>query len=506
MTTKRRAEDLSIRSEQFQPESDSGERLDQSERDRGLRGSTRHDRAPQLGNFQIEGRPTGSLTLRRNNPRTHSEKQIRQIAASIETFGFTNPVLIDSSRTVIAGHGRVRAAKQLGLETVPTIQLEHLSEEQVRAYVIADNRLAECAGWDRDLLAIELQGLAEIDLDFDLEVIGFETAEIDLMIGESGLGDEPDPADACSGFDPEGPIVSQLGDLWEIGPHRLLCGDALDASAYARLLGSERAQMVFVDPPYNVPIGGHVSGLGRNHHDEFAMASGEMSEAEFTTFLEAALRHHAELSAPGALHFVCMDWRHAGELLAASRELYSECKNLCVWAKTNAGMGSLYRSQHELVFVFKAGTAPHVNNVELGRHGRTRSNVWRYAGVNSFGTERDEALAMHPTVKPVRLVADAILDCSQRGDIVLDGFAGSGTTLLAADRTGRVGYGLEIEPRFVDATLRRLLEHTGLEAIHAETGQPFAEVAATRAALDDDSANPEPARTGIETDPEETDR
>ncbi len=438
--------------------------------------------------LRVKEQAIASLALRRNNPRTHSEKQIRQIAASIETFGFTNPVLIDSSNTVVAGHGRVRAAKQLGLDTVPTIQLEHLTQEQVRAYVIADNKLAEGAAWDRDLLAIELQGLAEIDLDFDLEVTGFETAEIDLLIGEAAEGDKPDPADATAGLDSDLPTVSRPGDLWQIGPHRLLCANALDAPAYARLLGNQKAQMVFVDPPYNVPIDGHVSGLGRKRHAEFAMASGEMSETEFTAFLATALDHHAAHSSEGALHFVCMDWRHAGELLAASRSIYSECKNLCVWVKTNAGMGSLYRSQHELVFVFKVGISPHVNNVALGRHGRTRSNVWRYAGVNSFGALRDEALAMHPTVKPVRLVADAILDCSRRGDRVLDGFAGSGTTLLAAERTERIGYGLEIEPRYVDAALRRLAEHAGLEAVHVESGRSFDEVATARKSEADGAA------------------
>jgi len=436
---------------------------------------------PDLRGLRIEVRPIASLTLRRNNPRTHTERQIRQIAASIETFGFTNPVLIDASRTIIAGHGRVRAAKRLGWNSVPTIQLEHLSESQVRAYVIADNRLAEKAGWDRDLLAIELQGLAEIELDFDLEVTGFETAEIDLLIGDAAKHDDADPADTIEAIDPNRPVVTRPGDLWAIGPHRLLCGDALDGAAYARLLGNQPAQLVFVDPPYNVPIEGHVSGLGRNRHAEFAMASGEMSEAEFTRFLTTALGHHAAVSTDGAIHFVCMDWRHAGELLAASRSLYSDWKNLCVWSKTNAGMGSLYRSQHELVFVFKVGEGPHVNNVELGRHGRTRSNIWRYAGVNVFGAGRDQALAMHPTVKPVRLVADAILDCSRRGDRVLDGFAGSGTTLLAAERTGRLGFGLEIEPRYVDATIRRFAEHAGLEAIHVESGRTFAEVAEERA-------------------------
>jgi 16S rRNA G966 N2-methylase RsmD len=459
--------------------------------------------ASHLRDLQVQERPIDALVLRRNNPRTHSDKQIRQIAASIEAFGFTNPVLIDASDAVVAGHGRVRAARQLGLQTVPTIRLEHLSDAQVRAYVIADNKLAECAGWDRDLLAIELQGLAEIELDFDLEVIGFETAEIDLLIGEAAEGEAPDPADEPSELDPDAPIVSRPGDLWKIGPHCLLCGDALDGAIYARLLGKQKARMVFVDPPYNVPIDGHVSGLGRARHAEFAMASGEMSEAEFTAFLETALGHHAVHSADGALHFVCMDWRHAGELLSASRAPYTECKNVCVWVKTNAGMGSLYRSQHEFVFVLKVGSAPHTNNVALGRHGRTRTNVWRYAGVNSFGADRDEALALHPTVKPVRLVADAILDCSRRGDVVLDGFAGSGTTLVAAERTGRRGFGLEIEPRYVDAALRRLAEHAGLEAVHAETGQTFAQVETSRASEPESTAPLAASQAEDEYPPEE---
>jgi len=441
-------------------------------------------RVSALHDLHVEQRPIDSLRPRRGNPRTHSAKQIRQIADSIRTFGFTNPLLVDVTGTVIAGHGRLRAAKQLGMATVPTIRLDHLSKEQVRALVIADNRLAELAGWDQDLLALELQGLAELDLDFDLEVIGFETPEVDLLIGHAAKGQEADPADEVPAMDPEAPTVSRLGDLWAIGPHRLLCGDALDESAYARLLRDRRARTVFIDPPYNVPIEGHVSGLGRRHHGEFAMASGEMSEAEFVGFLEKALGHHVAHSVDGAIHFVCMDWRHLGELLAAGRSLYSEFKNLCVWEKTNAGMGSLYRSQHEFVAVFKVGTAPHVNNVELGRYGRYRTNVWRYAGANSFGPERDKDLAMHPTVKPVRLVADAILDCSRRGDLVLDGFAGSGTTLLAAERSGRVGHGLEIDPHYVDVALRRMAEHAGLEPVHVESGKSFDEIAAERAAAD----------------------
>ena len=444
----------------------------------------RRESAPcafQPGELHVEQRRVDSLTPRRNNPRTHSERQIRQIADSIREFGFTSPVLIDAKDTVIAGHGRLRAAKQLGMTTVPTLCLDHLSEAQVRALVIADNKLAELAGWDEDLLAIELQGLAELELDFDLEITGLETAEIDLLIGHATKDETPDPADTVPAIDPTAPVVSRPGDVWVIGTHRLLCGDALDEGAYTKLLGDRRAKVGITDPPYNVPIEGHVSGLGRHQHGEFAMASGEMTPAEFTGLLKTALGYHVAHSVDGALHFVFMDWRHLGELLAAGHAVYSELLNLCVWAKTNAGMGSLYRSQHELVLVFKVGTAPHTNNVNLGSHGRYRTNVWSYAGANTFSAERDKGLAMHPTVKPVRLVADAILDCSRRGDLVLDGFAGSGTTILAAERTGRVGYGIEIDPRYVDVALRRMAEYAGLEPVLAHTGKPFDEVASERA-------------------------
>jgi DNA modification methylase len=360
-----------------------------------------------------------------------------------------------------------------------------MTEAEIRAYVIADNRLAENAGWDRELLAIELQYLCELDLDFDVTITGFEMPEIDVLFGELQTGgsgpDEPDPGDEVPEVDNTGPAVTRPGDLWVVGDHRLICGDATDPAVYGGLLGSERAQMVFTDPPYNVPIDGHVCGLGAVTHREFAMAAGEMSEAEFTRFLATTFGHLAAHAADGALHYICMDWRHLGEVLAAGQGSYSELKNLCVWAKTNGGMGSLYRSQHELVFVFKSGKGAHINNVELGKHGRYRTNLWTYAGVNSFGRNRDEDLAMHPTVKPVALVADAILDCSRRKGIVLDVFAGSGTTLVAAERTGRRGYGIELDPLYCDVIVRRLAKVAGLEVIHAETGKSFAEVEAERA-------------------------
>ena len=359
--------------------------------------------------------------------------------------------------------------------------LEDLTENEIRAYVFADNRLAELAGWNRELLAIELQGLIDLDLDFDVTITGFEMPEIDILIGELEVAEEDDPADEVPEVG-DGSPVTRSGDIWCIGKHRLICGDSTDSNTYARLLDGAEAQMVFTDPPYNVPIKGHVSGLGKVKHREFAMASGEMTEAEFTAFLSTVFDNLAGYSADGAIHFICMDWRHIGEVIAAGRDVYPELKNLCVWAKTNGGMGSLYRSQHELVFVFKAGTAPHINNVELGKHGRYRTNLWSYAGINSFGKDRDAELALHPTVKPVKLVADAILDCSKRSGIVLDAFAGSGTTLIAAEKTGRRGYGIELDPRYCDVIIRRLAAAAKVEAIHAATGKTFAEIEHERAA------------------------
>ncbi|MGO9606488.1 MAG: site-specific DNA-methyltransferase [Candidatus Binataceae bacterium] len=411
--------------------------------------------------------------------RTRRRRQIRQIARSIGTFGFNVPVLIDRNGKVVAGHGRIRAAEQLGLTELPTISLDHLTEAQVRAFMIADNRLTENAVWDERLLAEQFRDLALMDLDFSLEVTGFEMGEIDMRIEtlESGADRGDDDADEI----PEAtdlPSVSRSGDLWLLRNHRILCGSAMEESGFVTLMGKTKAAAVFTDPPYNVPIAGNVSGLGAVQHREFAMASGEMNEAEYTGFLLRSFSMLARYSAKGSIHFVCMDWRHVGEVLAAGRQAYSELKNICVWAKDNAGMGSFYRSQHEFVFVFKSGEDRHRNNVQLGQFGRNRSNVWRYPGANSFsrGGQEGNLLALHPTVKPVALVADAILDCSSRGDLVLDAFLGSGTTIIAAERSGRRCYGLEIDPIYVDTIVRRWEAFTGLKAQNGVTGKSFCEV------------------------------
>ena len=422
--------------------------------------------------MKVKITPVRELRPHPNNARTHSRKQVKQIAKSIEKFGFCNPVLVDDAKQIIAGHGRVEAAKLLGLEVVPTCLICHLSEAEKRAYILADNKLAENAGWDRELLAIELQGL--IELDVDIELTGFETAEIDLVLEEAreASGDPVGPEDKTPEPSP-GPAVTQTGDLWLLGNHRLLCGDARDNTAYERLLEGAKAEFVFTDPPYNVAIDGNVCGLGRIHHREFAMASGEMSEVDFTAFLQAVFAQLAENTVDGSIHQIFTDWRHLSEMLNAGRAVYSELKNVCVWNKTNAGMGSFYRSKHELVFVWKSGTAAHINNFELGQHGRHRTNVWDYPGISSGRAGRLEELALHPTVKPTALIGDAIKDCSRRGSLVLDPFCGSGTILIAAERTGRKARALEIDPHYVDVAVRRWQAYTGKAALLAETGETF---------------------------------
>jgi DNA modification methylase len=424
--------------------------------------------------LSITFRPIDALRPDPANPRLHSRKQIRQLARSIRKFGFNVPVLIDRDRKVIAGHGRLEACRELGLRQVPTICLDHLDEAQGRAFMIADNRLTEVSSWDELLLGQQLKALSELDLDFSLELTGFEMGEIDLLIEQASQTPADDPDDILPEAD-AGPAVTRLGDLWLLGPHRVLCGSALEQDAFAALMGQERAAMVFTDPPYNVPVDGHVSGLGRVRHREFAMASGEMNEAEFEAFLTRCFDLLTRFSVLGSMHFVCMDWRHVNELMNAGRRVYAEFKNLCVWVKTNAGMGSLYRSQHELVFVFKHGQGRHQNNVLLGRHGRHRTNVWSYPGKSALraGGEDADLVDLHPTVKPVALVKDAILDCSSRGGRVLDSFLGSGSTLIAAERTGRICHGLEIDPAYVDAAIRRWQRHTGRDALLARTGYTF---------------------------------
>jgi DNA modification methylase len=422
----------------------------------------------------IEMQPLQDLKPSPRNARTHRPKQVQQIAASIEAFGFLVPIIVDEDGTILAGHGRAAAARLLKMDRVPTVAVRHLTPTRKRAFVLADNRLAELAGWDEDLLTVELGELASLELDFPFEVTGFDTVDLDGLEG-SGV-QKTAPQEVVPELDRKVPPVSAMGELWQLGPHRLFCGNALEERSYRRLLGDERVQMVFSDPPYNVKIDGHVCGLGSVKHEAFKMASGEMSGEEFTTFLGTAMRRMADFSTVGAIHYLCMDWRHVGEMLSAGKPVYSELKNLVVWNKTNAGMGTFYRSKHELVFVFKVGTAPHINNFGLGERGRYRTNVWDYAGVNTFRRGRMTELAAHPTVKPLSLVMDALKDCSKRRAIVLDPFVGSGTTLLAAEKTGRIGRAMELDPHYVDVAIRRWQSLTGEKAFHQESGLSFEEL------------------------------
>ncbi|HIF59499.1 MAG TPA: DNA methylase N-4 [Rhodospirillales bacterium] len=415
----------------------------------------------------IEHHAPSTLKPWANNARTHSKKQLRQIADSIELFGFTNPVLIDKDNVILAGHGRVEAAKQLNMDTVPCLRQDQMSDEQKRAYVLADNKLAENAGWDEELLAIELGALHELDLDFSLDITGFSIAEVDNLIEGTSVEEANDPADDQL---PDADVQSRCksGDLWQLGKHRLICGDSLDPQTIRRLMDGEQAQMVFTDPPYNVPIEGHVGNSGKIKHREFAMASGEMSKGEFTTFLQKAFANMADNSLDGSIHYICMDWRHMQEVMDAGNKIYDEFKNLIVWVKDNGGMGTFYRSRHEMIFAFKKGTAPHINTFELGQHGRYRTNVWEYKGVNTMRAGRMEELALHPTVKPVQMIADAIKDVSGRGDIVLDLFGGSGSTLIAAHKTGRRGYLCELDPIYCDRIIARWEAFAHDEAVKIE--------------------------------------
>jgi 16S rRNA G966 N2-methylase RsmD len=420
---------------------------------------------------------TGVLKRNPRNARTHSANQIRQIADSIRQFGFVVPIVVDENRIILAGHGRLDAAKLLGLNHVPVIEVRGLSEAKRRALALADNRIGGSAGWNRELLAVEFTELSELLIEegLDISITGFTAVEID-QISADFEEDSSDPADAVDPQWLSQDAVSQTGDLWILGKHSILCGDARQSDTLQHLMGDSRATMAFLDPPYNLRIR-NIVGRGRVTHSEFAMASGEMSSSDFVEFLTRTLGAAALFSRDGAVHYVCTDWRHVGELLQAGQCVYGETLNLAVWAKTNAGQGSFYRS-HELVAVFRVGDASHLNNVELGRHGRNRSNVWHYPGVNTFRKGRLDDLKSHPTVKPVALVADAMKDCTRRGDIVLDTFCGSGTTILAAERVGRRARALEIDPRYVDVSIRRWQTFTARDAVHAKTGRNFDQTAA----------------------------
>ncbi|MGY3346648.1 MULTISPECIES: site-specific DNA-methyltransferase [unclassified Bradyrhizobium] len=419
------------------------------------------DLKPTLMNTSALKPPLGRQT------RLHSASQIRKIADSITNYGLVLPIVIDGRNRVVAGWATTRAAEQLGLEQIPVIRIADLSEPKLRALRLGLNKLPELATWVDLELKCELSEILESDPQITLEATGFQNAEIDTLLHDSGLDQE----DELPSEDTQTKPICRIGDQFSLGDHLIRCGDALDPESFAKLLATEQAGMVFTDPPYNVKISGHVT-TSTTHHD-FPMGKGELSPCEFQTFLETALCHVATYSRDGAIHFVCMDWRHSAELLAAGAAVFNELKNICVWNKSNAGMGSLYRSQHEFVFVYKIGTAPHINNIALGRHGRNRTNVWSYVGQSALSGTSKSKLSLHPTVKPVAMIADAIRDCSNPGDIILDPFGGAGTTMIAAERTGRRARLLELNPAYVDVTIQRWQRLTGKTAYNIETGRPF---------------------------------
>lgn len=421
---------------------------------------------------RIELLASSSIRPNPKNPRTHSEKQLALLAASIQRFGFVVPIIVDDDNSIIAGDARFKAAvHKLGYEDLPAVRVRFLTEADRRAFALAENRLAELGGWDDALLKAELEFLFEAD--YEISVTGFELKDLDFSI------DTPTQEELVEVPALDETAVSRPGDLWVVGPHRIYCGNSRDPASFEALLGDERASLVISDPPYNVRVSGHVSGLGKAKHREFVEASGDMTPAEYMTWLRSVFRNCVRFSSDGSIHFHFMDWNHAREILDAADGVYTEFKQLIVWCKTNAGMGTFYRSQHELVFVFKNGRGPHINNFALGQGGRYRTNVWSYAGCNTFRRGRDADLEAHPTVKPLALLMDAILDCSNCGDLVLDPFSGSGSTLVAAHKTKRRGAAIELDAIYVDTSLKRLCSVTGLSATLAD-GRTFDEVAVDR--------------------------
>jgi hypothetical protein len=426
----------------------------------------------------VEYLPADTLRLPKRQLRKHSPQQVSRIAMSIKEFGITRPILVDRGNQIIAGVAVYRAAVEIGITRIPVIRHEHMTKEQVRLYTIADNKLAEMSEFDFGALATEL-GELEI-AGFDLSLTGFETFELDRLL----MAPPPRAADAAAAAEevpePSGQVVSEVGDLWRLGPHRMLCGDARDHASYLALMGDERARMICSDVPYNCKIPGNVSGLGKVKHSNFLMSSGEMSREEFTAFLTAVFAQMAHFSLEGAIHFLFMDWRHQVEMMTAGETVYDELKNVLVWNKLSGGMGTFYRSQHELIYAWKKGKAKHVNNFGLGDKGRYRTNVIDMPGANSFSHTRTEDLAAHSTVKPTPLIVDLLRDVSHRGDIVLDPFCGSGTTILAATRTGRHARCIELDPKYVDVAIRRWEKRTGQKAIHSATGLSFEALAQAR--------------------------
>lgn len=422
---------------------------------------------------RIEMVPHGSIHPNPNNPRRHNRKQRKQIEASLSRFGFKGAIIVDDETgMILAGNALWEAAGEIGMDEVPVMRVSFATEPDRRAFILAHNKLAELGGWETDIVEQDLKFL--FDSGYDFEVTGFTTNDLDFSIIT-----EPDPEEVLELPDPNARAVSRSGDLWQVGPHRILCGNSLESASYEVLLVGEFADMIFGDPPYGVRVNGHISGLGKVQHREFRMMSGEQSSQELMAFFRRVFRNCVQFSRAASIHYHCIDWRHLREMQDAADGVYTEFKQLVVWDKGSGSMGAFYRSQHELICVFKSGRGRHVNNFELGEQ-RYRTNIWRYDGAAQFRKGRQEDLAAHPTVKSTAMVIDAIRDCSNTGDLILDPFAGSGTTAIAAHHAGRRCATIEIDPLYVDTALKRLCQATGLPAIHAD-GRIFEKVAAERA-------------------------
>jgi DNA modification methylase len=437
--------------------------------------------SPLLRNTKLQSEfiSIEKLTPMPGAPRQHPKSQIQSLIKSFEAFGQVLPILIDGECRIISGHAQWEAAKRLTMPDVMAIRIEHLDEVQVKALMVALNRLGDLSKWDDQALNTILLELHTLDLDFDIEATGFTGIEIELRI--EGVGAELEDDEPVIVGD--GPMITQPGDVWQLGKHRLICGSTLEPATWATLMGEDRATIIVSDPPYNVPINGHVSGLGQHKHRDFAMGVGEMTGIEFTAFLQSAMTLAHQWSAPGSVHYWCMDWRHVVEIGSAGNAVYERFLNMAVWAKNQPGMGSFYRSQHELIFVFAKDGAPSRNNVQLGRFGRSRSNVWSYPSAASLARTAEEGnpLGMHPTVKPLALICDMLLDASNKGDIVADPFGGSGTTLVASEKLGRAARLIELDPAYCDTIIRRWQHWTGEAAIRAADDMAFAALEAQSA-------------------------
>jgi DNA modification methylase len=438
--------------------------------------STSHLRIPALANdLVIECISVIDLRVPNRLVRPPTKRATATAQHILSTHGQVAPIIVDSNGVIIVGLEFYEAAKALGWTTIKIVRLEAMTDEARRALTIALHRIPELSDWDDAALAAELHELKALNLDFDLgDATGFTIGELDVILDPSGKDDKRDPLDQLP--QPSKVPVTQAADIWQLADHRIICGSCLDGPTVALAMNSQTVAMLLTDPPYNIAIKGNVS----RSHEDFQMGVGEQSREQFIAFLTGSIEHLLPFLPDGALLYVFMDRRHLLELQLAAEALGLTLYDLAIWNKGSGGMGSFYRSQHEPCMIFKKGTAPHRNNIELGKHGRYRTNVWDHRGFSSFGKGREEALAAHPTVKPVALLAEAIKDCTKRGDIIVDPFLGSGSTLLAAEKTGRIAYGVELEPKYVDVAIQRWQKMTGKSAILEATGETFAEVLARR--------------------------